>query len=149
MVNLVTSDFADYVRDIRDEKGLSLKDVEIRSGGTITRGYVSQIENRQVLGENVTPRKLKSLAKGLGVSEDELFAMVRGTISKGDPTIIEAQVLYMFQALPSERKIDAHNYIGFLYEKYGDPTHKAEIAAVRSSQSKSSDGKHMGSKKKR
>jgi transcriptional regulator with XRE-family HTH domain len=71
-------DLANFVRRNRNEKRLSLRDVEINSGGTISKGYVGQIENRTVLGQAVTPQKLAALAKGLRVSEDEVFAVARG-----------------------------------------------------------------------
>lgn len=69
-------DLADYVKRVRREKGLSLKDVVRRSEGRISNGYVSQIENRYYI--NPTRDKLIALAKGLGVSEDEIFAVARG-----------------------------------------------------------------------
>lgn len=72
-------DLADYVRRIRQEKGLSVQEVENtarRAGLKISRSYVSQIENRYIL--SVTAAKLQALAKGLGVSEDEIFAVARG-----------------------------------------------------------------------
>lgn len=67
---------ADFVRRVRSEKGFSLSDVRRNSGLQIANSYVSRIENGEVT--NVTPEKLKALAKGLQVSEDEIFAIVRG-----------------------------------------------------------------------
>lgn len=75
-MNSRREDLADYVRRLRTEKGLSTADVEKNSRFTITDGYVSRIENRYV--KNVSPEKLKALALGLGVSEDEIFAVARG-----------------------------------------------------------------------
>jgi transcriptional regulator with XRE-family HTH domain len=74
---------ADYVRRIRQEKGLSTLDVERNSGNQITDGYVSQIENDYV--KNVSLQKLKALAKGLGVPEDELLTVARGKSPAEDP----------------------------------------------------------------
>ena len=71
-------DLADYVRRVRAEKGFSLNDVEVNSGNRISKGYVGQIENRQVLGDNITPQKLKGLARGLRVDEDDIFDLARG-----------------------------------------------------------------------
>jgi transcriptional regulator with XRE-family HTH domain len=71
-------DLADYVKRARHENGLSQRDVEAKSSGGISKGYIGQIENREVLGLSVTPQKLRALAKGLGVSEDEIFAVARG-----------------------------------------------------------------------
>lgn len=79
-------DLADYVRRIRQEKGLSVQEVENaarRAGLKISRSYVSQIENRYIL--SVTATKLQALAKGLGVSEDEIFAVARGKSPEDDP----------------------------------------------------------------
>lgn len=72
-------ELADYVRRIRQEKGLSVQEVENaarRAGFKISRSYVSQIENRYIL--SVTAAKLQALARGLGVSEDEVFDVARG-----------------------------------------------------------------------
>lgn len=71
-------DLADYVKRVRHDRGLSQRDVEFKSGNKISKGYIGQIENREVLGQSVTPQKLQALAVGLGVSEDEIFAIARG-----------------------------------------------------------------------
>jgi transcriptional regulator with XRE-family HTH domain len=67
---------ADYVRRVRQEKNLSLNDVVRRSGNQIANSHVSRIENG--LTTNVTPEKLKALAKGLGVPEEEITSVVFG-----------------------------------------------------------------------
>jgi len=46
-------DLAAYVRRVRTEKELSTQQVEDRSGGKISRGYISQIEGRHSI--NPTP----------------------------------------------------------------------------------------------
>lgn len=66
----------DYVRRVRNEKNLSAVDVETRSSNTISDAYVLQIENGAA--KNPSPEKLKALAKGLGVPEDEVFRVARG-----------------------------------------------------------------------
>ncbi|MBK8810687.1 MAG: helix-turn-helix domain-containing protein [Acidobacteria bacterium] len=75
-VGNVTENLAEFVRRVRNEKGLSTPDVERLSGNRITDGYVSRIENNGV--RNVSPEKLSALAKGLGVTEEEVFAAARG-----------------------------------------------------------------------
>jgi transcriptional regulator with XRE-family HTH domain len=75
-VGTVQENLADFVRRIRNEKRLSTPDVERLSNFKITDGYVSRIENNGV--KNVSPEKLSALAKGLGVTEEEIFAVVRG-----------------------------------------------------------------------
>lgn len=71
---------ADYCRRIRNEKGLSTTKVQelSKKGGRkgITDGYISQIENNYI--QNVSPEKLQALARGLGISEEEIFAVARG-----------------------------------------------------------------------
>lgn len=65
-----------YVKRVMDEKKLSLRDVQRRSGDRITQGYVGAL----VKGKygNPTIQKLKALARGLGVDEEEVFRAARG-----------------------------------------------------------------------
>ena len=66
----------DYVRRVRAAKNLSAVDVESRSLNNISDAYVLQIESG--VARNPSPEKLKALAKGLGVPEDEVFRVARG-----------------------------------------------------------------------
>jgi transcriptional regulator with XRE-family HTH domain len=97
-------DLADYVRRVRTEKGFSTADVEKNSRFTITDGYVSRIENRYV--KNVSPEKLQALAKGLAVSEEEIFAVARGAKTVGEMPLDEVRMLQLYRELPPERKED-------------------------------------------
>ena len=63
---------ADYVRRTMKQKQLRLRDVERRSGGEITNGYISGIINSRI--KNISLEKLKALAKGLEVDVYELFS---------------------------------------------------------------------------
>jgi transcriptional regulator with XRE-family HTH domain len=101
-------DLADFLKRIRFEKGLSQRDVEIKSGGGISKGYIGQIENRTVLGHSVTPQKLSALAKGLQVSEDEIFAIARGkSLSGAEVFDSEIAVLFNgFDELSDEDKLE-------------------------------------------
>jgi transcriptional regulator with XRE-family HTH domain len=65
-----------FVRRVRREKNLSTSDIQARSQGKISDAYVSKIENGEV--KNVSPEKLRALAEGLGVSEEEIFRVARG-----------------------------------------------------------------------
>jgi transcriptional regulator with XRE-family HTH domain len=89
-------DLADFVMRVRNEKGISQRGVEINSGGTISKGYVGQIENRTVLGDSVTPQKLRALAKGLQASEDEVFAVARGK-SLSEAEIFDSEIGVLFK----------------------------------------------------
>lgn len=66
-----------YVRRVLREKGLSYADVQERSQGAISDSYIGNIVTGTV--GSVTVGKLKALARGLDVSEDEVFAVARGT----------------------------------------------------------------------
>jgi transcriptional regulator with XRE-family HTH domain len=65
----------EYVRRVLDEKGLTLTDVQLRSGGRISRSYIHQITGGQI--KNLTVEKIRGLAAGLGVAEDEVFRVAR------------------------------------------------------------------------
>lgn len=82
---------AEFVKRVRLEKGLSLTDVQNQSGGRIANSYVSRIENGVADSDGVTPKKLQALAKGLGVSEDEIFAVARGR-PLDDTEIVDAEM---------------------------------------------------------
>lgn len=60
-----------YVKQIMEEKHLTIRDVEIRSGGGIADAYVNNIINGKVKTPSAV--KLAALAKGLGVSAFDVF----------------------------------------------------------------------------
>jgi transcriptional regulator with XRE-family HTH domain len=111
-------DLADYVRRVRNEKGLSLKDVverAQRSGVRISNGYISQIENRYYI--NPTRDKLVALARGLGVPDDEIFAVARGKLPSEDPEFNKsrfAELALKFDKLPPDSRIDVEALINLL-----------------------------------
>jgi transcriptional regulator with XRE-family HTH domain len=71
-------DLKRYVKRVMKQKGLTLRDIEIRSGGKITDGYVSGIITG--IAKNPSVEKIKALAQGLGVSIDEVFHVACGTL---------------------------------------------------------------------
>ena len=87
IVQVGQNSLADYVRRVRREKAVSTMSVSKKSGGAISDGYVSRIENSQV--KNVSLEKLRALAKGLDVSEEEVFAVARGHTSPADENILK------------------------------------------------------------
>lgn len=93
---------SDFVKRTRDEKGFSLKDVARQSGETITDGYVSQIENEKTKVEGISIEKLKALAKGLKVSEEEIFTIARGVVGKN--ARLETKILFHGSENWSEKK---------------------------------------------
>ncbi|SRR6266852_1830558 len=67
---------AEYVTRIINEKGLKHQEVRKLSGGKITDGYVRAIMTGTA--DNLSVAKLKALARGLGVPEDDIFKVARG-----------------------------------------------------------------------
>lgn len=87
-------DLADYIRRIINEKDLTLREIEERSGGAITHGYISKILSRAVT--NLSVEKLQALAKGLGISEEVVFAVARGKALDGDPEFEKSEIAALF-----------------------------------------------------
>ena len=75
-------DLRQYVKRTLKLKRLSLRDVQRQSGGSITQGYVGAIIKGT--NSNLTVDKLKALALGLGVDEDEIFLVARGAQQEGE-----------------------------------------------------------------
>src|SRR5829696_746433 len=76
-----TETVGEYVKRVRNEKNLTVEEVSNNSGrkadgkNAVSRSYVNKLENE---GGNVTAPYLKALAKGLGVPEEEIFAVASG-----------------------------------------------------------------------
>lgn len=121
-------DLADYVRRVRAEKGFSTADVEKNSRFTITDGYISRIENRYV--KNVSPEKLQALAKGLAVSEEEIFAVARGAKTVGDMPLDEVRVLQLYRELPPDRKEDVLAHLELACKRHGGSTNRQRNSLI-------------------
>ncbi|HEY6333035.1 MAG TPA: helix-turn-helix transcriptional regulator, partial [Blastocatellia bacterium] len=65
-----------FVKKIMHDKRLSLRQVAQASDGGITQGYVGGIVNGHY--RNLTVDKVKALAKGLGIDDEDLFTILRG-----------------------------------------------------------------------
>ena len=74
-------DLSLYIRDVMNAKGLTQKDVQKKSGGRITDGYVASILTGRASNPSVD--KIKALADGLGVDVNELFHVAAGLTPKG------------------------------------------------------------------
>lgn len=72
----IINNLADYVRAVIDQKRLNYREVAARSNNLITHSTVYDIINGR--SKNPTRQTLQGLAKGLGVTEEELFAVSRG-----------------------------------------------------------------------
>lgn len=69
-------DLPTFIKQIMAARGFSYRDVETRSEGTISHGYVSSLVHG--IYRNPTVEKISALAKGLGVPEDTLTKVVKG-----------------------------------------------------------------------
>ena len=71
-----------FVRQVMKQKGLTQRDIELRSGGKITDGYVADILSGDA--KNPSAEKIKALAQGLGINPHELFDVVCGPFEEGE-----------------------------------------------------------------
>jgi transcriptional regulator with XRE-family HTH domain len=101
-VSMERETLADLVRRVRNEKRLSLREVSLRSGGEIANSHISRIENGE--STNLTTEKLQALAKGLGIPEEEIFAVARGKSVSGDLQLDELKLVEYFRVLPPESR---------------------------------------------
>lgn len=76
MIKTGKGDLSRYVRRVMKQKGLTQRDVESRSEGKITDGYVADILSGDA--KNPSVEKLKALAHGLGVDLHEIFDIACG-----------------------------------------------------------------------
>lgn len=76
-----TNGLAQYVARVLKEKRITLHDVQVMSGWTISDAYVGSIIRRRA--RNPSVEKLRALARGLGVDEDEIFRVARGLAPVG------------------------------------------------------------------
>lgn len=106
---------ADFVRRVRNEQGWSLAEVERRSGHRIGRSHISRIEN----GESPNPslQKLQALAIGLDVTEEELFARVRGKVLS-EPDAREEKLITKFRQLPEQWQRDLMRIVDVLHRQH-------------------------------
>ena len=100
---------AEFVRRVRAERKLSLNDVRVQSGLQIATSYLNRIENGEVT--NVSLEKLKALARGLGVAEDEVVAIARGK-SPNVPEVFDSEIYIMFKGFEKLSDEDKAELLG-------------------------------------
>jgi transcriptional regulator with XRE-family HTH domain len=95
-----SEDLSQYVKRVMRSKRLSLRDVQRQSGDRITQGYVGAIV--QKANANLTVEKLRALADGLNVDEEELFRVARGVprdVQRKEPTAAQTDTLRMLELM--------------------------------------------------
>jgi transcriptional regulator with XRE-family HTH domain len=73
---MTNGNLADFVAEVMRVKNLSSYDVARLSAGGVSQSTVNKIINRDIRSHSL--ETLAGLAKGLGVSEDQLFRVARG-----------------------------------------------------------------------
>ncbi len=106
MANRSPEPFGDFVRRIRNKKGLSLTEVAKQSARfkpSISASYVSKIENEPT--RRPTAVALRALAHGLSIPAEDLLARAAGLVDPGDKSE-ELHLLSRFRELSTERRAD-------------------------------------------
>jgi transcriptional regulator with XRE-family HTH domain len=116
MANRSPEALGDFVRRIREEKGLSLEDVSkesARFGEKIAASYISRIENEPT--RKVTTHRITALANGLGIPPAELFARSAGLVAPGGASPKEVNLVTRFRELSPGRKADVLKIVDMWY----------------------------------
>ncbi len=74
----------DYIRRVMRDKDLTFSQVAALSNNAISQGHLNDLVKGN--SSNPTVAVLKGLARGLGVSEDEIFAVARGKDARAGET---------------------------------------------------------------
>jgi len=87
---MMASEFGDYIRNLRKERKMGVRELERRSG--ISQAYISQIET----GKRDTPKPImiNKLSKGLDVSYIELMIKAK--------YVMEADILEYCEVLKND-----------------------------------------------
>lgn len=128
MANRSPEALGDFVRRIRNKKGLSLTDVAKQSGRfgpSIAASYISRIENDPT--RKPTAVALTALAYGLGIPPEEMLLRAVGLFDPGDKSE-EVQLRSRFKELSSEKRSFVLDIVDMLYSKESRRTPKRKPA---------------------
>ena len=110
----MTAQLADFLKTTRSQKGLSLRDVEEKTG--ISNAYLSQLERGIATGPS--PSFLKKLSDCYGCPYDSLMRLagyIKGTTStKPKDTKEEAQIALMATGLTAGQAIKVMEYAQYV-----------------------------------
>ena len=117
MANRSPEPIGDFIRRMRNEKGLSLTDVakqSARFGKPITASYVNRIENNPELKPSAD--RLRALAHGLDVPVEDLLMRAAGGVATGVKAD-EHHLVTRFRELSPERRVDVLNMVDMWHSK--------------------------------
>lgn len=131
---------ADYVRRVRNEKRLSLADVHVqakRAGLAIGKTHINRIENGFIEPSSVTPGKLRALAAGLGIPEDEIFDVARGKLKVTEADLADdeqiAALFYEYKELTEEDKQELRTTMEIVRQEIRRRRAAGELASQKNS----------------
>jgi transcriptional regulator with XRE-family HTH domain len=130
---MTREDLGQYVSRVIKQKGITVRDVQVRSGGRISNGYVSDIMSGKQ--SNPTVDKLAALAIGLGVEVRELFEAAVGPPAEGEGESLETIEIDSMALVSLMDKIARNPLLGLLVQETAQlPEQEQEVIlkAVRS-----------------
>jgi transcriptional regulator with XRE-family HTH domain len=135
-----TEDLRQYVKRVMRRKNLTLRDIEMRSGGRITDGYVSGIIAG--VAKNPSVDKIRALADGLGVEVAEVFHVACGlpAISDGSPRPDPYSSLALLDLM--QRVVLTPELLDFLCELVTLPTQE-RLSLLRTLRSFVREGRYL------
>jgi transcriptional regulator with XRE-family HTH domain len=117
MANRSPEPLGDFIRRIRNEKGLSCTQVSKQSGRfgkPISASYVNRIENKRI--KDPSPDRLRALAHGLGVPAQDLLARAAGLVAPGGQSD-EHHLVTRFRELSPDRRVDVLNIVDMFHSE--------------------------------
>lgn len=94
---------SEYIRRVIREQRLTFGEVKERSRGEISTGYLNDLLQENTTNPSV--KKVQALARGLGVSEEEMFRVFRGLSIDGDDFDSDlAQLIEIWHRLRPENR---------------------------------------------
>lgn len=106
------SDFRNYIKKVREDKGLKMRELERLSG--ISQSYISQIENGK--RSIPTPDVIKKLANGLNENPIDLMVLA-GYFSKEEAEQ-RKKILNQLKKEQEEDRKESYNYFNVEYPKH-------------------------------
>jgi transcriptional regulator with XRE-family HTH domain len=107
-----TKSLAEFVRNVMENKRLSAREVERKSGNTITHSYVNKIKNGDA--KNPSPALLQALAKGIDEPEEIIFALIRGKNIDEKVILDEGLARGLDSLPPGKRKLAVRQMQGII-----------------------------------